>query len=137
MELTFAQQSAAFLWSVPLGAALAVLYGVIKFIRFLFTPGKAVTFLLDIIFMVVCAVACFLFSVGLIQGYVRFYVFVGAAMGFAVYRLSVGRIIFMLYKPMVGFWKKILNKIIRKMKIFAKNLLKSCRGILYNIREKK
>lgn len=137
MELSFAQQSGAFLWSVALGTALAVLYGVLKFIRFSFSPGRAAVFLLDVLFMLVCAVSCFLFSVGFIRGYVRFYVFVGAALGFAAYRLSLGKLTFLLYSRVVPLCRKIQNKILRKLKLFAKKLLKICRKLLYNVRDEK
>ena len=62
MELSAAQQTAAFLWSIPLGAALGVLYGVFKFSRFAFRLGKAATVLLDVCFMLVCSVCVFLLS---------------------------------------------------------------------------
>ena len=137
MELSFAQQSAAFLWSVALGASLAVLYGIFKFIRFSFSPGKAAVFLLDVLFMLSAAVSCFLFSLGFIQGYVRFYVFIGAAIGFAAYRMTVGRLTFILYSRFVLVCRKILNKILRKLKLFAKKLLKICHKILYNVGNRK
>lgn len=137
MELSFAQQSAAFLWSVALGVSLAVLYGIFKFIRFSFSPGKAAVFLLDVLFMLSAAVSCFLFSLGFIQGYVRFYVFIGAAVGFAAYRMTVGRLTFILYSRLVLVCRKILNKILRKLKLFAKKLLKICHKILYNVGNRK
>ena len=137
MELSFAQQSGAFLWSMVLGAALGVFYGALKFVRYTFSPGRAAVFVLDMLFMLVSAVACFLFSVGFIQGYVRFYIFAGAAVGFAAYRFSVGRLVFILYSPAVRLCRKILNKILRKSKLFAKKLLKICRKILYNVSGKK
>ena len=137
MELSFAQQSSAFLWSFVLGASLSALYGVFRLLRCTFSFGKAAVFLLDVIFMLAASVSCFLFSLGFIRGYVRFYVFIGAAIGFVAYRLTAGRLIFSVYSRILGVCRKILNKIFIKTKLFAKKLLKICRKILYNVSGKK
>ena len=42
MELTFAQQSLAFLWSIALGAAYGVIYGAVKILRLALRFGRAV-----------------------------------------------------------------------------------------------
>ncbi|MBR1483758.1 MAG: spore cortex biosynthesis protein YabQ [Ruminococcus sp.] len=137
MELSFAEQSQAFLWSLLLGAALGVLYGVIKFIRFTFISGKTAVFLLDTLFMLVSALAVFLFSVGMIRGYVRFYVLLGAFLGFAAYRMLFGRLFFRLYRPVVRACHSVQSIFFRKSKLFIKKLLKSGRKILYNVSGKK
>ena len=124
MELSAAQQTAAFLWSIPLGAALGVLYGVFKFSRFAFRLGKAATVLLDVLFMLVCSVCVFLLSLGLIRGFMRVYVFIGVLIGFCAYRLTLGRVLVKCYAPIIRFLRNFFKKICILLKIFLKKLLK-------------
>ena len=136
MELSFAEQSYAFLLSVPLGMLLAVLYGVFKFCRYAFSLGKAATIALDILFMLIWAMAVFFFSLGYLKGYIRFYVFLGSFLGFLLYRLTLGRLLFHIYRPALHVLRVIFHKISEKLKIFAKYLLKIAGKLLYNIHVK-
>ena len=137
MELSFWQQTAAFLWSLVLGGALSVLYGALKFLRFCFSFGKAATFVCDVLFMLTSAVALFMFSLGFLNGAVRVYVLLGALTGFLTLRLTVGRWFFCLYRPVICLCGKYRNKIFAKCKLFAKKLLKKGLGLLYNVGVKK
>ncbi len=137
MELSFAQQTAAFGWSILLGAGLALFYGVLKFLRVLFSFGKAAVIVADAVFMLVWALAVFYFSLAFLSGYIRLYVFFGSFTGFAVYRLFPGRLLGGIYCTLIRSLKAIFNKICIKVKIFAKYLLKIAGKLLYNIRRKK
>lgn len=136
MELTFAQQTFAFFLSFVPGIAMAVLYGLIKLLRFVFSPGKAVTAVLDVLFMLTWALLIFYFSLAYLSGYIRFYVFAGSLAGFLCYRLTLGRLLFRIYRPIVVMTRRVLQKICEKIKIFAKYLLKIARQLLYNIKKK-
>ena len=133
MELTFAQQTFAFFLSFVPGIAMAVLYGLIKLLRFVFSPGKAVTAVLDVLFMLTWALLIFYFSLAYLSGYIRFYVFAGSLAGFLCYRLTLGRLLFRIYRPIVVMTRRVLQKICEKIKIFAKYLLKIACKLLYNI----
>lgn len=133
MELEFAQQSAAFLWSILLGAALGVIYGVLSLIRFTFKLSKYAVISLDILFMLISALSVFYFSLGFLDGYIRIYVILGAAVGFFVYRLTIGKALSRLFKPIVTVSRRIIAAILTKIKIIAKKLLKIGYNILYNI----
>ena len=133
MELTFAQQSAAFALSIVMGLGLGLLYGLLKFLRFLFSPARVAVFVLDVLFMLVWALGGFLFSLAYLRGYVRLYVFAGSLLGFLAYRLTLGRLLCRIYQPVVGLLKKVSQKIFEKLKLFAAYLLKIAGKILYNI----
>lgn len=137
MELSFAQQTVAFLYSLVLGAALAAVYGLMKFCRFAFSLGKIAVVVLDFLFMQLWAMSVFFFSLAYLRGYVRFYVFLGSFAGFLPVRLTIGRVMFAVYSPLLCLIKAILHKFCRKLKIFANYLLKIVHQILYNISSKK
>lgn len=134
MELTFAQQSLAFLWSIALGAAYGVIYGAVKILRLALRFGRAVCIAADIAFMLLCSLGMFLFMLAFISGFVRLYPIFGAALGFFAYRMTVGRLLERIYCPLIEICSAAFKYIFAHLKLFAKNLLKIARKILYNIK---
>ncbi|MBQ1453587.1 MAG: spore cortex biosynthesis protein YabQ [Ruminococcus sp.] len=136
LELTFEQQTVAFMWSFALGAGLGVFYGALKFLRFTFSLGRATVIAVDIFFMLVWSMSVFFFSLGYLMGFIRAYVFAGSFIGFLLYRLTAGRLLCKLYSPLIRFIKELLQKTCEKSKLIAKYLLKIARKVLYNINRK-
>lgn len=133
MELTFAQQSVAFLYSLLLGVGFGIFYAPFKMFRLAFCSKKSSVIAVDIFFMLCVSVVIYYFSLVFIMGYVRIYVFAGSLIGFLAYRLTLGALFSKIYVPIISFVKKITNKIVLKLKNFTKKLLKITRNILYNI----
>lgn len=133
MELTFAQQSVAFFYSLVLGVGFGIFYAPFKMFRLAFCSKKASVIAADIVFMLCISVVIYYFSLVFIMGYVRIYVFAGCFLGFIAYRLTLGALFSRVYVPIIGFIKKITNKILYKLKKFTKKLLKITHNILYNI----
>lgn len=133
MELTFLQQSVAFLYSLILGVGVGVFYGALKIIRISLCPGKAVLFILDFIFVFFTSLALYIFSIAYLIGFVRVYAIIGIVLGFAFYRMTIGRILEKVYCPVINFVHKLGFKILTKIKNFTKKLLKITYKILYNI----
>ena len=133
MELTFAQQSVAFLYSLLLGVGFGIFYAPFKMFRLAFCSKKSSVIAVDIFFMLCVSVVIYYFSLVFIMGYVRIYVFAGSLIGFLAYRLTLEALFSKIYVPIISFVKKITNKIVLKLKNFTKKLLKITRNILYNI----
>ncbi len=133
MELTFLQQSIAFLYSLILGVGAGVFYGVIKIIRISLCPDKVMLFVLDFVFTFSLSLALYIFSIAYLIGFVRVYAIIGIVLGFAVYRLTVGRILEKIYCPVINFIHTLVFKILTKIKKITKKLLKIAYKILYNV----
>ena len=133
MEQSFAVQSTAFLYSLPLGAVLGIIYGVLALLRHTLSLKKSAVIALDITFMLLCAVSIFYFSLGFLDGYIRVYVIFGAGLGFFIYRLTIGRLLQRILNPIISWIKRIIVAIFTKIKLIAKKLLKIGCEILYNI----
>ena len=133
MEQSFAVQSTAFLYSLPLGAVLGVIYGIIALLRKTLNLKKGTVIALDITFMLLCAVSIFYFSLGFLDGYIRVYVIFGAGLGFFIYRLTIGRLLQRILNPILLWLKRIIVAIFTKIKLIAKKLLKIGYHILYNV----
>lgn len=133
MEQSFAVQSTAFLYSLPLGAVLGIIYGIIALLRKTLNLKKGTVIALDITFMLLCAVSIFYFSLGFLDGYIRLYVIFGAGLGFFIYRLTIGRLLQRILNPILLWIKRIIMAIFTKIKNIAKKLLKIGYHILYNV----
>ena len=133
MEQSFAVQSTAFLYSLPLGAVLGIIYGIIALLRKTLNLKKGTVIALDITFMLLCAVSIFYFSLGFLDGYIRVYVIFGAGLGFFIYRLTIGRLLQRILNPILSWIKRIIVAIFTKIKNIAKKLLKIGYHILYNV----
>ena len=133
MELSFARQSTAFLYSIPLGAVLGIIYGALALLRHGFKMKKGAVVALDILYMLCCSFCVFFFSLGFLDGYIRIYVIFGCLIGFFIYRLTIGRILKRILEPIFLITIKIIAAILTKIKIIAKKLLKIGCGILYNV----
>ena len=69
LELTFAQQSTAFLCSLVFGAAAGLLYDIFKIIRMTLCKGKASVFVTDFLYVFIVSLNLFIFSVAYMLGF--------------------------------------------------------------------
>lgn len=136
MELDFFQQSVAFFYSILLGVALGIIYGPFKMFRIAFCSKKLSVFVADVIYMLIFTLFIFYFSLAMLLGYIRIYVFIGCLLGIVLYRCTLGRLFSHIYCPIISFIKKISLNIQTKIKKSAKKLLKITYNILYNISTK-
>ena len=121
MELTFAQQSTAFLCSLVFGAAAGLLYDIFKIIRMTLCKGKASVFITDFLYVFIVSLNLFIFSVAYMLGFFRVFVTIGSFLGFVICRLTLGRLLSLVYCPMIRFMESVCVKISQKIK---KNLKK-------------
>lgn len=116
MELTFAQQSTAFLCSLVFGAVAGLLYDIFKIIRMTLCKGKASVFVTDFLYVFIVSLNLFIFSVAYMLGFFRVFVTVGSFLGFVICRLTLGRLLSFVYCPMIRFTESVCVKISQKIK---------------------
>jgi len=160
--LPLSMQCSGFIGAVLLGAALSLVFAVLKATRLLFCPGIFAAAAEDIIYLMFCAVAAFGFLMKFCYGRLRWYVFIGIFLGWIVFKLTVGDIIavvlscllkmviaalkaviyflFLPIKAAVGvikgiftFFAEKLNKFFKKVCIKCKFCLKKYMLALYNL----
>lgn len=78
--------------SCGLGFLLGLWYDGLRLLRTLLRWGRIGTFIADVLFCVSAALCLFFFSFPLTGGAVRGYLLLGAAVGFAVYLGTIGRV---------------------------------------------
>ena len=116
MELTFSQQTTAFLYSLIFGTAAGLFYDIFKIIRMTFCKSKISVFVLDLIYVLIVSLNLFIFSAAYMFGFVRMFVMFGSIIGFLVCRLTIGRLLSLVYCPLIYFGERICAKISRKIK---------------------
>ncbi|MDP4109074.1 MAG: spore cortex biosynthesis protein YabQ [Bacillota bacterium] len=130
MEISIAEQTVVFLKAILLGAALAVVYDLIRVRRVHSRAKRIKTAAYDFLFCVISAVSLFFFVVFASNGEARGYIALGAIMGAALYFMTLSRFILTagftlagLCSKITGFIKKIFIKFFKTIKKYF-NFLK-------------
>ena len=155
LDFSNSQQMSTFLISIALGAALCLIYDIVRFLMSSFKYGGVAVFFSDVLFFAVAGIVTFVFFVLFSKGTVRFYVFLGEGIGFLFFRILFSKIIrgtlkflsktiykviellirpiFWLYKLLVNLLRKLgrrTKKQIKKLWNVFKNLLNKMRSSL-------
>ena len=133
MEFALSQQTIYFLLSLLYGVVLSAIYDVVRVLRFCGFCRVWQIVLTDILYFIVCAVATFLFALPFNYGGVRYFVLFGEAMGFLVYRFTIGELVAPVYCQLIRFFSKILEKSLKYILLFLNKLLKANRFVVYNV----
>ncbi len=114
-DVTVATQTQLFLWSLVLGAGLSVLYDFLRVLRIEVKHRPLAVSLEDIFYFLVCAAVTFGFVLKDNRGDVRAYIFIGEAIGWIIWHMTIGEMavtvsaaVFGVIKRIVLFWGKIL-----------------------------
>lgn len=110
------RQTELFLLSVLLGGGLGVLWDVFRAIRAIFPlMGKTVpTAICDGLYLVLCGMGIYIFSLILGDGQVRGYYWLGAFLGAVIYILTAGTLVIGIIRRIFGTVYRIVGGALRK-----------------------
>lgn len=83
-----------FVQAIGIGYLIGIILELFRLLRHCFLKGKYAVFIQDILFFVISAAVTFVFILRSSFGVVRGYILIGEAVGFAVYLLTLGKILF-------------------------------------------
>lgn len=126
-EIGVNHQATTFLFSVVLGFAAGFIYDIFKIIRTIKKQKTITVVVIDILYFVIFTVVFFCFFLLRTNGEIRLFVFVGALIGFMIFRLVFSKVMGLLTAPILKICKFFKNI----LKILAKPL-ESTRKIVYN-----
>jgi spore cortex biosynthesis protein YabQ len=161
-SLSLASQTRSFLMSLGFGFIMGIIYEIFRLVRICISNGKKMQIAFDIAFFILLSFLTFIFFITVNEGEIRLYLLLGEAIGFCVYSLSLGAVVFtygeiwvryirkaikkfflILFAPVkyaIKFLKKIFGKLLKKgskrsenIKNKSKLLLKVNRHLLYNL----
>lgn len=133
MEFSLATQTVYFLYSILFGIILSAVYDVVRVIRFMGFTKLWQIILSDVVYFFVCAVLTFLFSLPFNNGSVRYFVLFGEAVGFILYRFTLGEVMAKVYCFLIRIIRRIFKKSLEILIFFSNKLLKANRFVVYNV----
>lgn len=133
MELYQTFHPTVFLISLLWGAFIYEIYDINRFLRYVFKSHKYVIILLDILFMVLCSVIVFIFSLAYNFGKPRIYMLLGMAISALTLRFTVGKLSLVLFIKIFSIFSVIIQKIYVFFKKVLTKLLKSFAFLVYNL----
>lgn len=125
-------QTSFFLLSVVLGAALGVVYDCFRVFRILFPPAAkaAAVAVQDVLFWLIYGFGIFLYSAAVCGGSLRFFMFIGSLLGFALYILTLGDLITGILRQLATAVYRILRKVYSvSLEPIVKFLRKNCQKL--------
>ncbi len=133
-SLSLASQTKGFLFSLGFGFMMGMIYDVFRLVRISISRGKKIQIIFDITYFILLAFLTFIFFITINEGEIRIYLLLGEAIGFAVYSLSLGTIVF-------AFGEKWIEQIRRflafSLKPFKKMYLKTKCFLLDRVKRRK
>ncbi len=103
-SLSLASQTKGFLFSLGFGFIMGAIYDVFRLVRISISRGRKTQIIFDVTYFILLAFLTFIFFITINEGEIRIYLLLGEAIGFAVYCLSLGTIVF-------AFGEKWIEKI--------------------------
>jgi spore cortex biosynthesis protein YabQ len=116
MNYAVSSQVITFFYACGMGCLLCILFDVFRAIRICFKNNTVAVFIEDVIYFIIATVCLFIFVFIFGEGQLRFFVFVGAFLGFNLYFFTVS-------VKLLGIFSKIVNWI-KKWTIFSKRTCK-------------
>lgn len=136
------RQTELFLLSVLLGAGLGVLWDVFRAVRAIFpVMGKALpTAICDGLYLILCGIGIYIFSLLAGDGQVRGYYWLGAFLGAVIYLLTAGTVVIGIIRGIFGGIYRFLGSIFGKLskpfvKMFQKNGTKNSYKFVINAKK--
>ena len=124
---TSAQATVLILYSAVIGAVIGSLYDIFRMLR-IALPERirgtraetVIVFFQDILFWIITSLIFIIFIYHANKGHARLIMIASACMGFAVYYITLGRVVIFFSDVIIGTVKKLINGFI---KIFIKPLI--------------
>ncbi len=133
MGFSLADQTVYFLYSLVFGVMLSALYDIVRILRFMGFTKLWQIILSDVLYFFICAVLTVLFALPFNKGSVRYFVLFGEAVGFIVYRFTLGEKMAVVYCFIIRIVRKVVQKSLKYLLIFSNKVLKANRFVVYNV----
>ena len=118
-EISFADQTLTFLFSLLAGAALCLLYDLFRIFRLSRNTSKLGIFLEDILYFAIAGFLTFCFLIVRCSGEIRGYVLLGELLGFLICRCTLSALILCVARQIYRFLKCFFRLILKPVKAFG------------------
>ena len=107
-----------FLGAILLGMLLGAVFDILRALRMSIKHCQAAVFVEDLVFVLFFGISFYSYCTELCRGSLRFFVFVGMAIGFFAYIATFGRIVSKMAAFLIGIFKRALwqlGKVFKKI----------------------
>lgn len=122
MQESLTSQILIFVYSLALGIFLGFAYDIFRIIRMVINSRNIAIFIQDVLYFILSGGVTFLFVLSVNSGNSRFYILAGEGIGWIVYHITIGEVIYKCSNKTVNFVKSkivaLKNKLLKK---FSKN----------------
>ncbi len=115
LNLPLDEQVRGFLIAAAVGVLLGALYDAARVYRILMRPPKRQVFFLDAAVICLCALLTFLTALAVSRGTLRFYLFLGEAIGWCAYAVSIGQVTVRLARALLRLLERALFRPLRRV----------------------
>lgn len=137
----------SFLVAVATGGILCLIYDFFRILRIAFKSKTITVFFEDLLFFFICGVVTYCVLLLRCSGRLRFFIFAGEVIGFIIIRLTLSRLIVLvftrvirwlkevIFRPFIRIYKKVcafVDKKIKKVTQIVKKSLQPIMRVLYN-----
>lgn len=136
MFMAFSPPVQLFLLSILWGGALGVLWDIFRILRLGFGKNKIIVIIEDIVYAILFAVFTLLFFYFFTSGYFRFFVIIGELLGFLLYYMTIGKIVYIVFKFLIKWIKKFLWLISWPFRKFFGGIIRITKKLYSNIHDR-
>ncbi len=116
-----------FWYACILGIIMGIIYDVFRIIRLLINWKDWQIFIQDIVYFFIVGVFTFLFTLAYNKGDVRAYLIAGEIIGWILYYITIGEIVYHFSEAIARFIKKILSKFIKIIRNLVIKIVNKCK----------
>ncbi len=118
MQLLVVEQFFTLMYAGILGIVLGFVYDIFRILRMIVNSKNISIFIQDVLYFIISGIVTFWFVLNFNSGDSRFYILVGEAIGWILYHLTVGNLIYKCSNKLVNSFKSKINMI--KIKLITK-----------------
>ena len=108
MHMSFSPSVLIFFMSLGLGAIFGALWDIFRILRLGIPLGRMFIFLQDIIYFAIICILTLIFFYFFTFGGFRLFVLLGEFLGFLIYYLTIGHVVFAVFKIIIRFIHKFV-----------------------------
>ncbi|MBC8536776.1 spore cortex biosynthesis protein YabQ [Feifania hominis] len=111
MSVTIAEQTSAFLWSLAMGAGIALFYDAFRIFRLAVKCSTFFIFLQDLVFWCASAAGSFVFLFFVNAGQPRWFLFAGGILGAILYSQTAGALLMGSARAIIAFLRRVFGAV--------------------------
>ncbi len=113
-----------FWYSFTLGLILGVIYDIFRIFRLVFNSKKWGIFFQDMLYFIIISLITFFFIIIFNKGKIRYYILIGQFIGWGIYYISLGRIVYKYSKIFLRVIKNFFSFLFYPLKVIFNKLSK-------------